>query len=245
MVAPRKLPPKEVGAPGWVVTFADLATLLLTFFVLLLSFSNNDVIKFREMLGSVQSAFGVDVRREGDYEAILTGNQAEEQKKEQEKKDEKLKRQIVETKRQLQKVITKNKLNEDASIIPTNRGMRIRIKGKAVFPSGSVKITPEVKKLLDKMARIIRSSNFALTIEGHSDNIPLKKGGLYSSNWELSSIRAATIARYLTSKHVPANRIKAVGYADMHPIADNSHATGRRENRRVEFLIIKPPDRKG
>ncbi len=241
MVAPRKLPPKEVGAPGWVVTFADLATLLLTFFVLLLSFSNNDVIKFREMLGSVQSAFGVKLRREGDFQGILTGNQAKEEKKKQEKEDEKLKRQLIETKKSLQKVITENKLDNNTSIIPTKRGMRIRIKGKAVFPSGSAAITPAVKKLLDRLSRIIRSSNFTLTIEGHSDNIPLRKGGMYLSNWELSGIRAASIARYLTSKGVAPSRLKAAGYGDMRPISSNIDAEGRSENRRVEFLIIKPP----
>jgi len=84
------MPPRKirlyVGAPSWIITFADLSTLLLTFFVLLISFSNQDIIKFREMLGSVKGAFGVEVKREGEYQAALTGEGTKDVKKQEEEK---------------------------------------------------------------------------------------------------------------------------------------------------------------
>ncbi len=232
--------PKTIfkGAPMWVVTFADLATLLLTFFVLLLSFSNQDIIKFREMLGSVQGAFGVKVKREGEFQSVLTGNAEEDKKKAEEEKKEKIVRQLKEVGESMKRAVDKSGLQKSSDVVATPEGIRVRVKGESLFASGSYKIKPEARKLLNNLARIIRNSKFQLVVEGHSDNVPVS-GGLYKSNWELSGARAAVVTRYLISRKAPKNRLKAAGYADVRPIAPNDTAEGRAKNRRVEFLVRK------
>jgi len=232
---------KYVGAPGWIITFADLSTLMLTFFVLLISFSNQDIIKFREMLGSVQGAFGVEVRREGDYQAVLTGHGAKDVKSEEEKKKEeqnKLKRQLVKVSGMIKSAAGKTKMNDDTEVLTTGDGVLVRVKGGALFQSGSVRINPRATPLLDDLAKVLKQTKMRVVVEGHTDNVPIKSA-LFSSNWELSGARAAVVARYLISKKVDPQLVSAVGYADMRPIASNETADGRARNRRVEFLVRK------
>lgn len=237
-MANEKVHSKFEGAPVWVITFADLATLMLTFFVLMLSFANQDIIKFREMLGSVQGAFGVTVAREGEFQAVLTGEGAEEKEKEDE--SQKLKRQIMEVSSSVKKVADESKMSDNVEVHATADGVRVRVKGEALFKSGSTKIDRGAVKLLNGLANVLKQTNFQVIVEGHSDNVPVRgAGALYKSNWELSGVRAAVVARYMMSKGVNASRIAAVGYADIRPLESNDTPEGRARNRRVEFLIKK------
>lgn len=244
------MPPRKIrkfeGAPGWIITFADLSTLLLTFFVLLISFSNQDIIKFREMLGSVKDAFGVEIRRKGEYQAALTGHGSEEIKDEKKKEEEeakKLKRQLVKVSGAVKKAAEKTEINDDAEVMNTAEGVLVRVKGESLFAPGSVKISPKAVPMLDEMARILRNSDMSVIVEGHTDNVPINSA-LYSSNWELSGARAAVVARYLISKKAPAEKITAIGYGGMRPVASNDTRDGRAKNRRVEFLIRKYESKK-
>ncbi len=236
-------PPKFEGAPMWIVTFADLSTLMLTFFVLLLSFSNQDIIKFREMLGSVQGAFGVEIRREGEFKGTLTGEGTETEKEEKEKQEKaKLKRQLVQVTNQIKKAAKEANMSDNTEITSTPDGVLVRVKGEALFNSGATRINSSAVKLLKELASILKSTGFFLTVEGHTDNVPLRPGAnsLYKSNWELSGVRAAVVVRYLRTRMVDKSQLAAAGYADMRPVASNDTAEGRARNRRVEFLIKKP-----
>jgi chemotaxis protein MotB len=238
---PPKPAKKTVGAPAWIITFADLSTLMLTFFVLLISFSNQDVMKFREMLGSVQGAFGVTVRREGTYQDILTGNAskiAEDKKKKKKEEEEEFKRQLEQVSQSVADAAHASKLEDAVTTVSTSDGMRIRVKGEAVFPSGSAKISPQAAPLLDQLARAIKKAGLPLTVEGHTDNVPMKSA-LFADNWELSGARAAVVARYLILKGTPEDKIQAVGYADFMPLGENTTPEGRAKNRRVEFVVMK------
>ncbi len=235
-----KGPPKSEPAPvpKWIVTFADLSTLMLTFFVLLISFSNQDVIKFREMLGSVRGAMGVDVRREGVFQAALTGNAAKEQKKKDKKKEEEqaVIKQLEKVASSVKQAISNAKIQKDVEVTNNRNGVKIRIKGESIFASGSFRINPKSVKFLNALAKAVKKAGLPLIVEGHTDNIPAS-GKLYKSNWELSARRASIVVRYMVSKKVPKKQLMAVGYGDMRPIADNSTPEGRKKNRRVEFRI--------
>jgi chemotaxis protein MotB len=241
----RKNPIFE-GAPMWIVTFADLATLLLTFFVLLLSFASTDIQKFREMLGSVQGAFGVSVEREGEFQDTLTGEGAEDEeerkKKEEKKKKQKLVRQLEKVSETINKTANELEMKDDVETFAKGHGMVIRVKGESLFKSGLTKINPKSTPFLDTLAGILKKTNFTLKVEGHTDNVPIKvsKSAVYKSNWELSGVRAAVVVRYLILKKVRPDQLAAVGYGDMSPIDSNDTAEGRAKNRRVEFLINKP-----
>lgn len=237
-MAKEKIHSKFEGAPVWVITFADLATLMLTFFVLMLSFANQDIIKFREMLGSVQDAFGVTVAREGEFQAVLMGEGAEQKEKEDE--TQKLKRQIMEVSSSVKKVADEARMSDSVEIQATADGVRVRVKGEAVFKSGSVKIDPGAVKLLNGLADVMKRTKFMVIVEGHTDNVPVRgDGALYKSNWEISGVRASVVARYLMSRKMDPSRIAAVGYAGIRPLEGNDTPQGRARNRRVEFLIKK------
>ncbi len=230
----------EEGAPAWIITFADLATLLLTFFVLLLSFSSQDVIKFREMLGSVQGAFGVEVRREGTFQDEVTGNVAETEdpKKKEKEEEEKLKRQFEEVGDTVKKAVDQSKLSNDVSTHSSAGELRIRVKGEVMFPPGGALISPQAAPLLDALARAIKKADLPITVEGHTDNIPIHTAK-FADNWELSASRAAIVVRYLIRQGVKENKVKAVGYADFKPLGENDTPEGRAKNRRVEFVVSK------
>ena len=131
---------------------------------------------------------------------------------------------------------------QDTEITMTDDGMRVRVKGEALFKPGSFKINRNAIKLLDGLAGVIEKSKFLVRIEGHTDNIPLEASpqSLYKSNWELSGVRAAVVARYLVSKRIAKAQISVAGYGAISPVASNDTADGQAKNRRVEFILTRP-----
>ena len=105
-----------------------------------------------------------------------------------------------------------------------------------LFDEGSAIIKADSKKALDAVVFELKKNNKNITVEGHSDNVPVV-GGKYSSNWELSSVRATNIANYLISSGIDKNRLSVAGYADNKPAATNSTEEGRAKNRRVDIVI--------
>ncbi|MFQ5561300.1 MAG: flagellar motor protein MotB [Nitrospinota bacterium] len=238
--APEQPPAGKSGAPAWVVTFADLSTLMLTFFILLLSFANMDVIKFKEMLGSVQNAFGVTKKRKGDYQPTLKGKEVEKEvatdgtSSGSEAANEAQREKAAKT---ITKAIAKMGEAKNAEVSVGKNGVNVKIKGGYLFDSGKASVRDEAAKLLGTFAMVLEDYPFKLKIEGHTDNIPISTEK-FPSNWELSAIRATTVLRFLSEKEgVDKHRLTAIGYADTRPLATNEEAWGRRKNRRVEFVF--------
>lgn len=131
----------------------------------------------------------------------------------------------------------------------TEEGLEIRISADLLFKSGSAKFTSQAQPVLEMMAKIIKECDDKVSIEGHTDNVVLDEKkyfgwgkGLerYESNWELSTARATRVVRYLIKKQgINPKRLRAVGYADTRPRADNSTPEGQAKNRRVVFVILK------
>jgi len=195
------------------------------------------------MLGSVRNAFGVEIKRSGEFQSVLTGHGEESKKKTRKEKDEeeekKIKTQLVEVGQKVENALDKSGMKGSADVMATPDGVRVRVKGEALFASGSYEIKPESAELLKKLAQIIRKTRFTLTVEGHTDNVPMTGGAVYKSNWELSAARAAVVTRYLIRQRIPPDRLRAAGYGFMRPIASNHTPEGRAKNRRVEFLVKK------
>ena len=231
-------PPCEEGAPAWMATFADLATLLMTFFVLLLSFANMDVVKFRQMAGSVKDAFGTQVESPGTFEeksdTAVTIQLSEEENRTID---------MMQMGEQIRKTVEEQGLEGKTDIKVDDSGVILTVDGTFMFDGGSAKLKPEFEKFLAEIAKIIEENDYPLAIEGHSDNIPIKSA-IYPSNWELSSSRATAVLRYLIEKYkVPANRLMAVGYSDTRPLTPNNSPANRAKNRRVEFHFKKDIDK--
>ncbi|MDY6862077.1 MAG: OmpA family protein [Thermodesulfobacteriota bacterium] len=219
---------------GWMVTFSDLLTLLLTFFVLLISMSSMDKEKLKKSFEIFSSGLWIlgptsdelDTRFSNlvinkpirppnefsDAEALVLNKIRNEMKGLKEFKGMNIK--------------------ED------NRGIIIEFPDKILFDSGSVEINNTALPVLKKLGNFLAEYPCSALIEGHTDNIPISSGLKYRSNWELSVIRAVNVLKYiLYHSNFPPGRISAVGYADIHPIVPNSTPGNRAKNRRVEIVI--------
>lgn len=220
------------GAPEWLVTFADLMSLLLTFFVLLLSFSTTEVIKFREAMGSIREALGLS--SPDDPSKIPAGK---DPLTEEIPEIGSRSLPLAKVEQQLQAMLENFGLQKQGETRRTAYGVILRLKGDLMFQSGRAELSPETFGLLEGLARYIAGVGGRIDVIGHTDNLPISTP-VYPSNWELSAARAGQVVRYLVEHGVPAERLRAIGQADTVPIADNGTAEGRARNRRVEFLFI-------
>jgi chemotaxis protein MotB len=241
------------GSPPWMATFADLSTLLMTFFVLLLSFSSMDVQKFRDMLGSIQTAFGVQFEERGQFQPVK-----QEDKKDAEEDKTKLelkaplrplpKQQLdahqikVESDAmaaQVQNLIKATNVDKDIEMTKGPRGVRLRVKGGLFFQPGKADLKARAKPFLAGVAKVLKKSKLNLIVEGHTDNLPIRTA-VFPSNWELSAARATAVVRYLNEEGgILPTKMGAVGFGPYYPLVSNRTAEGRSKNRRVEFVFTK------
>lgn len=236
---PRKNcpPEQEEGAPMWVVTFADLMSLLLTFFILVLSFANMDIVRFREMLGSIQDAFGVQIqRRQADYVAF-SPTEFERKDMELSQKNEEVLSMVVE----LRTIMENDEaLKKSSGVEADDDGLVLRVESESMFDPGSATLKPESRDALQAAIRILRDYNMNLVIRGHTDDRPVSTPQ-FPSNWELSAARATAVLRYiLDAGGFSPTRMRAVGYADSRPLVPNNSEENRSKNRRVEFYYHAP-----
>jgi len=120
------------------------------------------------------------------------------------------------------------------------KGLVITVVGDLLFDSGKSKIRPEAHSLLGKVSEILKDnmSQFNVGIEGHTDNVPIKLSG-WKSNWELSTARALSVLHYLVNDQgIAPERLSAIGYGEYRPVDSNETAPGRKQNRRVEIVIL-------
>lgn len=226
----------EEGLPGWLATFADLMSLLLTFFVLLLSFSNQDIQKFKDMMGSIKDAFGVQVqRKQADYIAFSPSQF--------ERKDIKLDqdtRLLLGMVLKLKSVLDENDLlKKNVDVTSDDNGVLIRVNSGVMFEPGSAVLKKEAYPILNEVIKFLKENNFDVIVRGHTDDTPVK--GNFPSNWELSAARAAAALRYIVEKGgINPSRLKAVGYANTRPLVPNTSESNRALNRRVEFYFHRP-----
>ena len=225
----------EEGAPSWMVTFGDLMSLLLCFFVLLLSFSEMDRKKYKIVSGSMQNAFGMQkktpvfespkgnkiIARNFDQAIIVT------------RMEEKIAKPIV--------VEVNNNFKEWEDLIQVEveeNKVTIRLLGETTFDTGKSEIRQKMKPLLLKIGSILNEIKGDIVVAGHTDNVPLS-GGRFNSNLGLSLARSATVAEFLMQQTgIVPDRISTMGYGDNHPISTNSTPEGRQKNRRVEIIVM-------
>ncbi len=227
---------------------ADMMSLILTFFVLLLSFANMDVVKFRMMLGSVQDAFGVQTPHPGEIEARAT-SPIELSDKESTAFLDLLDSQtrpppsppsMDQTMlRELEQTVAQQNLGRLVEIENAQRGVVVRVKGQLLFDSGSATLKAESLVFLDEIARLALDFPYPLAIEGHTDDVPIQTPAI-PSNWHLSAARAIAALQYMAEAGgVPRDRLSAAGYADTRPLVPNDSPVNRATNRRVEFVYVR------
>ncbi|BBO73689.1 chemotaxis protein MotB [Desulfosarcina widdelii] len=232
----QECPPCEAGAPRWMTTFGDLMSLLLCFFVLLLSFSEMDRQKYKVVAGSMERAFGMQ-RKKNVSESPRHGLQMIAKDFDQQSIATRVKefvgKEIEENFDELY-----SKIADDFEIEAGENEVVIRLMGESTFDSGKAEIKPELKPLILRIGKILATeANGDIVIAGHTDNVPIH-GGPYQTNLKLSIARAATVAQFLLDqKTIDPKRVSTMGFGEYRPIADNATAEGRRKNRRVEIIV--------
>jgi chemotaxis protein MotB len=245
-MARKKRRPPQRASIDYMLTYGDMLTLLLCFFVMLLTMSTFDVAKVRVMLSAFRGAFGVvemgpsltkeklmtmgmEVEKlslEG-IPGIVTGRQAAEG------------RRIKPIGNKIQQALREEMKKGAIRLRYDERGVIIQLTDKVVFDTGSAEIKLSSRPILDKVADLIKGLPNKVCIEGHTDNIPIR-GGKYRSNWELSAHRAISVLYYLEKRHnIPSERLSAIGYGPYRPIASNETEEGRALNRRVDVVILR------
>lgn len=224
-----------VGAPEWMATFSDMATLMLCFFILLLSFANMDVQNFRTALGSVREAFGVQHEVQGRFESLSDSpiSLSNEQSTDVLHNQRVIDREALGIVREF---LAAKGLSKEVEVVSTSRGLVIRTKNQVLFASGAAELKKTGYPVLDAIIALTEDFDGQVAIEGHTDDRPMQSH-LFPSNWELSSARASAVLRYLVSTDVDPGLLHVAGYADMRPIARNDTPEGRSTNRRVEFVF--------
>jgi chemotaxis protein MotB len=237
----RKKVEEDDGLTGneWLATFSDTMTLLLTFFILLYSFSTVDASKFKQIAAALQSVLtGKSGDSIIDYnmnygDVPLEGENSDksdvpiDKGKEPDTMYEKVK-----------EFVEKNKLDAVVSIKADSRGVIIELRDSVLFDSGSASIKEESKPILEKISGLIATFTNEINVEGHTDNRPIKNYK-FESNWELSTARAGCVLRYFVdAKGVNPSRFKASGYGEFRPLVPNDSDEHRALNRRVSILIV-------
>lgn len=246
-------PQKKVdpGAPAWVLTFADLMSLLLAFFVLLFSFSELDKQKFKELSGSLKDAFGVqrEVKaRETPLGTSFIAREFSPGRTQPTVRNEVRQESMNELKRyalaiDVEKVEDKLGKEMEAGLVEVaNDGeqvITIRIRELNSFPLGSAELSKTFYPVIGKIAEVLHEIGGHVVVAGHTDPLPIHNER-FRSNWDLASARAATVLhRIVDEGGLPNQRFRLAGYAATRPLGDNSTAEGRAQNRRVEVVLLR------
>lgn len=216
----RKLPNNVHEGEGasrdrWLISYADLITLLLALFIVMYAASD------RERAKIIAESFSAENGSESPSgTGVLPGSES------------------VKDEEKLQKVFLGNPvLSEKAKIKQTERGLVISISEAGFFAPGEAVIQSETEAIISTLADSLKESNTPIRVEGHTDATPISNAK-YSSNWELSTARASAVLQKLVEFGITPERLSAAGYGGFQPIADNATAEGRTQNRRVDIVIL-------
>ena len=231
----------------WMVSYADFMTLLFATFVVLYALSQINVNEFKKVEESLKKAFSVQSILDGGSGVMSSGNSVLDTSAADSMIDSLFMEYISpryeqesyeKIKKEVEDLVKSGEMNGVSATID-ERGLVITITDKNIlFQSGSAELSPQAKKLLEKVGKLI-VEKFALhliRVEGHTDSVPVS--GKYPSNWELSSARASSIVRYLIDRfHILPDLMSAVGYADTRPVDTKKDAASLAKNRRVEIVV--------
>jgi chemotaxis protein MotB len=230
----------EEGSERWLLTYADMITLLVAFFIMMYSMSVLNVQKFRQLAVSVRSGFGGDLKGDG-ISVIKSYSTAGSKPSVVEKM--KIVKQEQQLAQKIQKYVASHGLGKDIRVGVKKRGLVISIvTDKVLFEKGQADIGDQAAHILDKLSSFIKETPYMVRVEGHTDNLPIHTAK-FPSNWELSASRATAVVRRLIEKDgFPPGRLSASGFADSRPVAPNDTEEHRSSNRRVDIVLVQDED---
>lgn len=237
----RRKTGKKANHERWLLTYSDLITLLMIFFVVMYALSSLNAKKFQAMAVSLSHAMGggqsvmdqpgaslvPGISGSSLVEEIDLGVNVEENK------------DLEMIRRELQAYIDENGLNDRVSVNLEERGVVLSFKDVALFALGSAELTQDARELINKTGQILKKAPQYIRVEGHTDNLPINTLQ-YPSNWELSVTRATRVVQELINElGFHPERLSAAGYGEFRPKSPNDTAQDRQQNRRVDIVVLK------
>lgn len=201
----------------WLITYSDVITLILTFFILLSAISKVDPLRFERIAQSLSGAYGTkspDIQRV-DLKTVY---------------------------KMITELIGETAYAEFVEVELRPIGVAVTFKGNTLFSSGNATIKRKIEPVLEGLAGVMKALPYSIAIEGHTDDIPISSPQ-FPSNWELSTARASRVVRFLIDNGVETKKLFAAGYADTKSKVPNRDDSGnpipenRAENRRVEIIF--------
>ncbi len=219
--------PKK-GAPAWMTTFSDLVTLLMVFFIMILSYSTIELEKFKGAVSSMKGALGIlDNMKNTITNELRKSHQGRENFQEQ--VEDKIER--------IRDLIPNEEVAKQIAIEMDGSGIHIRLGDNILFDPGKAELKPQAFPILKAVAKVVKNDFKQIFVEGHTDDVPIHTSR-FPSNWELSAARALSVVRYLHYvEGIDASRLAAVGYGQYRPLVPNTSPENRAKNRRVEIYI--------
>jgi|SRR6185312_298809 len=227
----------------WLVSYADFITLLFAFFVVLYATSTQNEEKQQQFENSIRAKFHMVAVGFGGNAAPNMGAGPTGQLFDPLELIQRRRLGTEDLEDYVNKLLDKNLTAQEKkeAISGVRRdaiGIRITLAASTFFPPGSAKLKQPAVKVLNILAKILKAANRQVIIEGHTDNRPVV-GSQFESNWELASIRATTVVRYLINVYqMDPSKLGAVSYGDTRPLVPNTTEENRAKNRRIEIVIV-------
>ncbi|HLS35937.1 MAG TPA: flagellar motor protein MotS [Bacillota bacterium] len=240
---------QDSGAPKWMVTYSDMVTLVLVFFILLFSMSRIDLVKFQAISESFRDRAIFDFFpspvpmdhpsdnpefKEGDEEpGEFNYPPRPDDEDEEEKRDA-----LSELMEEVEEFLDEEDLHNVVTANRTERGVVLVLQERILFDSGEATILSSGEPFLQKIGKLFTNIPNHIKVEGHTDSVPMHSYR-YPSNWELSGARASSVIRYLLDEFpLDEKRFSLAGYGETRPVKPNTSSENRQANRRVEIVIL-------
>lgn len=249
-IAPRRSPDRRVilaqrreagGGEEWMMTYMDTVTLLVTLFVLLLSFATIDKEKFEAVAhglslgkygaGILMGSIGVS-KKEAAPVAVAPAPVIPAEEPEAPPEPE----PRTDLAAEISRSIDEQGLAGMVEVTARADVIDLQLNERVLFEAGRAALTSQGASVVARVAPILTTRPYEVSVEGHTDNVPISTER-FPSNWELSGARAASVARALIGSGVAPDRVRIVGFADTEPVAPNDTPQGRQQNRRVNLLL--------
>ncbi len=220
---------EEIDSNGWLTTYSDTITLLLTFFILLYSMSVIDNEKLKQVSGALQNELTgnpllVENIKEDLTEEIHTISHDDELDK------------LVDD---INIILLENNLKDSIKIRKQENGVALQLGESALFDPGNAQLKESSNIILNTIGEILPKIDNKIIIEGHTDNTPINNSE-YKTNWELSTARSVNVLKYFVEeKNFDPTKISASGYGEYRPLVENNTPENKSLNRRVDVLIVK------
>jgi len=261
----REHEPEKENGERWLLTYSDLITLLMIFFVVLYSMSKVDAQRFAAVAESLNKALGGGTPAKIEMSAspvgpslfqtgtpssktTVPGNGTDPNNTAYTKPDASAiasqvkanteKMSIDAIKAKLDKFAADNGLQLTLITATEERGLVVSIQETLLFESGSADITARARDILEKVSTVLAVAPNQIKVEGHTDNLTINTAK-FPSNWELSVIRSINVVHILQHDGITADRLSAAGYGEYRPISSNDTDAGRAKNRRIDLVVLR------